>query len=44
MIADLAYIFSIFGALALYAVGGFIIWQVIEGAYWLYCKATGRDY
>ncbi len=41
---DLAYIFSIFGALALYAVAGLLIWQVIEGAYWIYCKATGRDY
>ncbi len=42
--SDLAYIGGIFLALGLYAVGGFIIWQVIEGAYWLYCKATGREY
>ena len=44
MLNDLAYIGSIFLALGAYAVAGALIWQVIEGAYWIYCKATGRKY
>ena len=28
----------------LLAVEGVALWLVIEGAYWLFCKATGRAY
>lgn len=42
--SEVFYLAGIFGVLAAYGVGFWLVWQVIEGAYWLYCKATGREY
>lgn len=41
---EILYLASVLMALGLYAVAGVLLWVAIEGAYWLYCKATGRDY
>ena len=30
--------------LAFLALQGVALWLAIEGGYWLYCKASGRDY
>lgn len=38
------YFFSVMVTLAAYAVGIWILWQGVELAYWIYCKATGRTY
>lgn len=38
------YFLSVMLTLAAYAVGGWILWQGVELAYWIYCKATGRTY
>lgn len=42
--SDLFYLLSIFGVLAAYGVAGWVLWQGVELAYWIYCKATGREY
>jgi hypothetical protein len=38
------YFLSVMLTLAAYAFGGWILWQGVELAYWIYCKATGRTY
>jgi hypothetical protein len=40
----LAYLLSIFAFLIGTAGLAGLLWVTIEGAYWIYCKATGREY
>lgn len=42
--SELLYLLSVLLSLAAYAVAGVALWAAVEGGYWLYCKATGRDY
>lgn len=42
--SDIIYLLSVLVALGIYAVAGAALWLAVEGVYWLYCKATGRDY
>jgi hypothetical protein len=42
--SELAYLLSILLGLATIALAGVALWGVVEGAWWLYCKATGREY
>jgi hypothetical protein len=42
--SDLAYLLSALLAVTAYVVAGVALWLVVEGIYWVYCKATGRDY
>jgi len=44
MFEDLGYLLSVLLALAAYAVAFWLLLQVVEGVYWIYCKLTGRDY
>ena len=44
MSEDLGYMLSVLLALAAYGVGFWVLIKAVEGLYWLYCKATGRDY
>jgi hypothetical protein len=40
-------LFYTLGALVMiagYIIAGVIIWQLIEGIYWIYCKIKGIDY
>lgn len=41
---EVLYLASVLMALGLYAVAGVALWGAVEGAYWLYCKITGRRY
>ena len=42
--SELAYLLSVLLSLAAYAAVAVALWGAIEGAYWIYCKATGREY
>jgi hypothetical protein len=42
--SEIFYFLSVMLTLAAYVVGGWILWQGVELAYWIYCKATGRTY
>jgi hypothetical protein len=42
--SELIYLLMILLTISAYAVGGWLLWQGVELAYWLYCKATGKDY
>lgn len=44
MSADILYLVSVIGSLI--ALGAIVVasWAVVEGVYWIYCKARGRDY
>jgi fucose permease len=42
--SELAYFGSVLLAIGAYAVGGWLLWQAVEGVYWVYCKMTGKDY
>lgn len=42
--SEVIYLGSILLSFAVYAVAGWVLWQVVEGVYWLYCKATGKTY
>jgi hypothetical protein len=42
--SELAYLGSVLLAIGAYAVAGWLLWQGVELVYWLYCKATGKDY
>jgi fucose permease len=42
--SELAYLGSILLAVAAYIVGAWLLWQVVEGVYWVYCKITGKEY
>lgn len=44
VMSELAYLGSILLAVGAWAVAGWALWQVVEGAYWVYCKLTGREY
>ena len=35
---------QLMAGLTLLAGAGVALWLGVEGAYWLYCKATGREY
>ena len=37
----LGWVLVVIGA---YIFAGWLLWQVVEAGYWLYCKVTGRDY
>lgn len=41
---ELAYLLSIFAFLIGTAGLAGLLWVMIESAYWIYCKATGREY
>lgn len=41
---DIIYLLSVLVALGLYAVAGAALWLAVEGIWWLFAKATGRDY
>jgi hypothetical protein len=41
---ELAYLGSILLAVGAWAVAGWVLWQVVEGGYWIYCKLTGKEY
>jgi fucose permease len=41
---ELGYLFSVLLALAAYAVAGVLLWVAVESVYYLWCKATGREY
>jgi hypothetical protein len=42
--SELAYLLSVLLSLAAYAVAAVAIWAAVETGYWIYCKATGREY
>jgi hypothetical protein len=42
--SELIYLGSILLSFALLIVGALALWGVVEGGYWVYCKATGREY
>jgi hypothetical protein len=42
--SEIWYLASILLTFTAYAVAVWVAWQVVEGAYWLYCKATKREY
>ena len=42
--SELAYLLSVLLGLAAYAVAAVALWGAVEGVYWVYCKATGREY
>jgi hypothetical protein len=44
MAEDLGYLLSVLLMLTAYGVGFWLLLQAVEGAYWIYCKLTGRDY
>lgn len=41
---ELFYAVSAILMIAGYIIAGVIIWQLIEGIYWIYCKMRGIDY
>lgn len=41
---DLLYLASALAAVALWVCGVGALYAVIEGAYFIFCKATGREY
>jgi hypothetical protein len=42
--SEVIYLGSVLLTLTAYAVGVWALWQVVEGAYWVYCKLTGKEY
>ena len=44
MSQDFGYMLSVLLALVAYGVGFWLLIQIIEGIYWIYCKIRGRDY
>lgn len=42
--SEVLYLLSILLVLTAYAVGGWLLWQVVEGVYWVYCKITNKTY
>lgn len=42
--SELAYFLSVMLSLVIIGAAGGVLWLGIEGVYWLYCKATGREY
>ena len=44
IMSELTYLLSVLLGLAAYAVAGVALWAAVESVYYLYCKATGREY
>lgn len=44
IMSELLYLLSVLTALGLYAVAGLALWGAVEGVYYIFCKATGREY
>jgi len=42
--SDLIYLAMVLLTLAAYAVAGYLLWQVVELGYWIFCKITRREY
>jgi hypothetical protein len=42
--SEIAYLLSVLLSLAAYAAAVVVLWGAVEGAYYLFCKATGREY
>lgn len=42
--SELAYLLSVLLSLAAYVAVAVALWGAIEGAYYVFCKATGRRY
>jgi hypothetical protein len=42
--SELIYLLMGLLTVAGYIVGGWLLWQGVELVYWVYCKATGREY
>jgi hypothetical protein len=42
--SELIYLLMGLLTVAAYIVGGWLLWQAVEGAYWIYCKVKGKDY
>jgi hypothetical protein len=42
--SELLYLGSVLLTLTAYVVGVWALWQIVEGVYWIYCKATGKTY
>ena len=42
--SELIYLGSILMSFAVLIVGTVALWSMVEGVWWLYSKATGRDY
>lgn len=38
------YTAQVVAGLTFLAVQGIVLWLAIEAGYWLYCKATGKEY
>lgn len=41
---SLIYLLSVLMAVAAYVAAGVGLWLLVEGGYWIYCKATKREY
>jgi hypothetical protein len=44
VMSELIYLGSILLSFAVLIVGALGLWAMIEGGYWVYCKATGKEY
>lgn len=42
--SELAYLLSVLLSLAALAAAAVALWAAIEGAYFIYCRITGRNY
>jgi len=42
--SDLAYFLSVIVGLGSIVAGVMILWAAVEGVYFIFCKATGREY
>lgn len=42
--SELMYLLMGLLTVAAYIVGGWLLWQAVEGVYWVYCKVKGKDY
>jgi fucose permease len=41
---EIAYFLSVMVGLGSIVAGAVLLWGAVEGVYFLYCKATGREY
>jgi uncharacterized membrane protein len=42
--SELAYLLSVLAGLGSLIAGAVLLWAAVEGAYFIFCKATGREY
>lgn len=42
--SELAYLLSVLLSLAAYALAGVLLWAIVEGGYFIYCKLRGIKY